>query len=145
MKKIYLLMTLLCGVLVFSACSKDDDDDNNEIVGKWTMTEDYFLDSDGAKFESDTYKDGEDVYYFNADGTGKNVYKYTEEGVEKTDEDTFTYTYDAGKKLLTKNTKEGETTYTEKYNVSFSGSKATATATEPDEDGDIYVMVLKKI
>lgn len=142
MKKIYLLMTLLCGVFMFSACSKDDDDDN-EIVGKWTLTEDYFLDSDGAKLDSDFYKDGEDVYYFNADGTGKNVYKYTNDsGVEKTDEDTFTYTYDAGKQLLTVNFKDGDTT---KFNVSFNGSKATAKATEPDKDGDTYVMELKKI
>lgn len=144
MKKIYLLMALVCGVCAFSACSDDDDDDKSEIVGKWTMVEDYFL-TDGVKGDVDTYKDGEDVYHFEGNGTGKNVYKYTEDNKEQEESYNFTYTYDAGKKLLTVSRKEGDKTYTESYNLVFNGSKVTATATEEDEDGEIYVMVMKKI
>lgn len=144
MKKIYLLMALVCGVCAFSACS-DDDDDKNEIVGKWTLVEDYIL-TDGEKSDVDTYKDGKDVYHFEGNGTGKNVYKYTD-GDDKVKEETinFTYTYDAGKKLLTTSVKDDGKTYTESYNLVFNGSKVTATTTEEDEDGELYVMVLKKI
>lgn len=145
MKKIYLLMALVCGVCAFSACSDDDDDDKGEIVGKWTLVEDYFL-TDGVKGDVETYIDGEDVYHFEGNGTGKNVYKFTDSD-DKVIEETnnFTYTYDAGKKLLTVSTKDGDKTYKESYNLVFNGSKVTATTTEEDEDGDIYVMVLKKI
>lgn len=145
MKKIYLLMALVCGVCAFSACSDDDDDDKSEIVGKWTLVEDYFL-TDGVKGDVETYIDGEDVYHFEGNGTGKNVYKYTEGDKEQEETINFTYTYDAGKKLLTMTAKVDDgKTYTQSYNLVFNGSKVTATATEEDEDGEIYVMVMKKI
>ena len=57
----------------------------------------------------------------------------------------FTYTYDAGSKTLTMTYKDGDKPHSETASVSFDGAKATVKFTKADEDGSVYVMILKKI
>lgn len=89
-KTVFLLSVMMVGIIIGSACSKDDKSDepeqpasSTELVGTWYFT-----------YNGET--DYDDYFIFNSNGSG--TYHYDDE-----QSDNFTYTYDSNSKILNLN------------------------------------------
>ena len=94
MKKLFLLC-LIAAAAVFVSCSKEDGDvtiNNKNLVGRWDLYKTISERGDEVSVEEGYEDEVRQIYEFNADGTGKDIYSQKERGEWHESVINFTYT-----------------------------------------------------
>ena len=94
MKKLFLLC-LIVAAAAFVSCSEKEGDvtvNNENLVGRWDLYKTIVEDGDEVRVEEGYEDEVRQIYEFNADGTGKDIYSEYERGEWYEDVINFTYT-----------------------------------------------------
>ena len=95
MKKIFLLCLITVAAAAFVSCSEKEGDvtvNNENLVGRWDLYKTISERGDKVSVEEGYEDEVRQIYEFNADGTGKDIYSEYERGEWHESVINFTYT-----------------------------------------------------